>query len=48
MEQLDRYEGLVRVYDQPFSKQRHDALDRADFTLAEFDDQGSIKPVQVK
>jgi branched-chain amino acid transport system substrate-binding protein len=46
MEQLERYEGLVRIYEQPFSVDRHDALDRADFSLAQFDAQGAIKPLQ--
>jgi branched-chain amino acid transport system substrate-binding protein len=46
LEKLERYEGLVRIYEQPFSADRHDALDRADFSLAQFDAQGAIKPLQ--
>lgn len=46
LENLDRYDGLIRKYDPPFTKSRHDALDIADFSLARFNDAGAIVPVE--
>jgi len=45
LEQLGRYDGLVRNYDPAFSKVKHDALDSTDFRLARFDHHGVIVPV---
>jgi len=45
MERLDRYEGLVRVYDPPFAPDRHDALTRSDFQLSRFGTDGAILPL---
>lgn len=45
LEQLDRYEGLVRDYDPPFTPLRHDALTTADFRMATFADGGAIVPI---
>ncbi len=45
LEQLDRYEGLVRDYDPPFTPLRHDALSAADFRMAAFADGGAIIPI---
>jgi len=36
MENLGQYDGLVRVYQPPFSAQRHDALNADDFFLARY------------
>jgi len=44
MENLGTYEGLVKVYDPPFTSTRHDALTQADFTLARFLPSGAIVP----
>ena len=45
-ERLGRYDGLVRIYDPPFTAKRHDALDASDFRLARFDRNGAIVPVK--
>ena len=45
LERLGRYEGLVRVYDPPFTQMRHDALDVTDFRMCRFDAAGYIIPV---
>jgi len=47
MEHLHRHEGLVRVYDPPFTPTRHDALTVADFRLCKFDANGSIIPLSL-
>lgn len=44
LENLGRYEGLVKVYDPPFTSSRHDALTQDDFTLARFLRGGAIIP----
>ncbi|OUR78827.1 hypothetical protein A9Q83_06405 [Alphaproteobacteria bacterium 46_93_T64] len=46
LENMERYEGLVRTYDPAFTKQRHDALDISDFSLARFNAAGVIIPVE--
>jgi len=48
MEQLGRFEGLVRVYDPPFSPSDHDALDESDFRLSRYDENGAIVPITGK
>ncbi len=45
LEQLDFYHGLVRDYSPPFTRERHDALDANDFTMACYDHHGLIVPV---
>lgn len=45
LERLDRYEGLVRVYDPAFTPADHEALGIEDYSLARFDDHGAIVPV---
>lgn len=45
LERLGRHRGLVRVYDPPFTPERHDALDVGDFRLSRFDEKGAIRPV---
>ncbi|PCH82643.1 MAG: ABC transporter substrate-binding protein [Hyphomicrobiales bacterium] len=44
MENLDKYNGLVRVYDPAFTATRHDALDVEDFRMARFAEDGTIVP----
>ncbi|HEY9079325.1 ABC transporter substrate-binding protein [Magnetovibrio sp.] len=46
LENLGRYEGLVKVYDPPFTNNHHDALILTDFTLARFLKSGAIVPVR--
>ena len=48
LEELGRYEGLVRNYDPPFTPERHDALDESDFRLAIYDEDGAIVPAVEK
>lgn len=45
LEQLKRFDGVMRNYRPPFTKTRHDALNAKDFRLARFDSKGSIVPV---
>ncbi|MEM7207439.1 MAG: ABC transporter substrate-binding protein [Pseudomonadota bacterium] len=45
LEHLDRHDGLVRVYQRAFTPDDHDALDSSDFTLAQYDKFGAIRPV---
>lgn len=45
LERLDRYDGLVRVYDPAFTPARHDALDISDFRLCRYDALGAIIPI---
>jgi branched-chain amino acid transport system substrate-binding protein len=46
LEAISDYEGLIRHYQRPFPPGHHDALTADDFNLAEFDNQGTIRPVQ--
>lgn len=46
LETLGRHDGLVRVYDPPFTPKRHDALNATDFHLSRYDAKGAIKPVK--
>ena len=45
LEELERYQGLVRNYERPFTPNHHDALDITDFRLAEYDNDGSVVPL---
>lgn len=47
MERLQRHDGLVRVYDPPFTPARHDALDATDFRLCRYAADGSIVPLSL-
>ncbi len=47
MENLQRHEGLVRVYDPPFTAARHDALDASDFRLCRYGPDGEIMPLSL-
>lgn len=46
LERLPRHEGLVRVYDPPFTPDRHDALTPGDFRLARYNEQGVLIPLE--
>ena len=41
---IDRYEGLIKTYNKPFSPQNHDAIDKDDYVWTQFID-GKIVPV---
>jgi C4-dicarboxylate-binding protein DctP len=45
LENIPSYNGLVKNYRRPFSKNNHEALDSSDFFLAKYDDEGRIIPV---
>lgn len=45
LENLGRYEGIMRDYDPAFTPDRHDALDGESFRLARFTDSGGIEPL---
>ena len=47
MENLQRHDGLVRVYDPPFTPDRHDALDASDFRLCRYGPDGEIMPLSL-
>lgn len=42
LEELGTMEGLIRDYDPPFTPERHEALEVADYHLARFDEAGRI------
>jgi branched-chain amino acid transport system substrate-binding protein len=44
---IDRYEGLIKTYDHPFTAARHDALNENDYVWAQFID-NRIVPVGMK
>ena len=46
LERLDRYEGLVRVYDPPFTSTRHEALSPENVFMARYDKKGMISPIR--
>ncbi len=46
LERLERHDGLVRLYDPPFTPARHDALDASDFRLCKYDERGAIIPLR--
>jgi len=48
MEELDDYHGVVKYYNPPFTKERHDALDQSSFMLCEYNQQGYIVPINMK
>lgn len=48
LESIPAYAGLVRSYSPPFSEDDHDALDRSDFSLAEYDHSGVIRPIKLE
>ena len=44
LEEGIEFHGLVRHYAPPFSDQRHEALNRSDFSLARYDSVGRLTP----
>ena len=44
LEEGAEFHGLVRRYAPSFSDQRHEALNRSDFSLARYDGNGSLRP----
>lgn len=46
LERLGRYEGLVRVYDPPFSPTRHEALSAENVFMARYDEKGLISAIR--
>lgn len=48
MEEIESYHGVVKYYNPPFTKDRHDALDQSSFILCQYDSQGYIVPVRNK
>jgi branched-chain amino acid transport system substrate-binding protein len=45
LERSSRFEGLLKDYDPPFTRERHDALTADDLTLARYLEDGTIQPV---
>ncbi|MEM7044963.1 MAG: ABC transporter substrate-binding protein [Pseudomonadota bacterium] len=45
LENVRNYSGLTRHFDQPFTPERHDALDASSFQLGYYDAQGTIRPL---
>ncbi len=46
LEQIKKYEGVVKSYRPPVTPQRHDALDQSSFFLARYDQNGFIIPIK--
>jgi branched-chain amino acid transport system substrate-binding protein len=46
LERLDRYEGLVRVYDPPFTSTRHEALSPENVFMARYGKDGLIHAIR--
>jgi len=46
LERLDRYEGLIRVYDPPFTPTRHEALSPENVFMARYDKKGLIGAIR--
>ena len=46
LERLGRYEGLIRVYDPPFTSSRHEALSPENVFMARYDKKGLISAVR--
>ena len=45
LENIKQHDGLVKIYNPPFTADHHDALNENDFTLAKFLNDGSIVPI---
>ncbi|MEL6478714.1 MAG: hypothetical protein AAFR17_15400, partial [Pseudomonadota bacterium] len=45
LENIGPMNGLVRHYDRPFTSLRHEALDRSDFQLVQYDEEGNLLPL---
>ncbi|KPA09794.1 extracellular ligand-binding receptor [Candidatus Magnetomorum sp. HK-1] len=46
LEKINRYQGVVKNYDPPFTPTRHDALDQTSFFLAKYNQNGYIVPIK--
>jgi len=46
LERLGRYEGLIRVYDPPFTSTRHEALSSENVFMARYDMEGLISAIR--
>ncbi|CAK0763944.1 TRAP-type transport system periplasmic protein [Gammaproteobacteria bacterium] len=46
LEHIDTYAGLIKIYHQPFTSIRHEALSVSDYHLSRYDSAGVIVPVQ--
>lgn len=46
LENIDIYNGVLKVYKKPFDKINHDALKIEDFFMAKFDKDGNIIPIR--
>ena len=46
LERLGRYEGLIRVYDPPFTSARHEALSPENVFMARYDEEGRIRAIR--
>ena len=44
LESLPRYQGLIRTYQPAFTSKRHEALERKDYSIARYNQQGFIIP----
>jgi len=45
LEKLELYQGVVKKYNPPFTREQHDALTKEDIFMARFDNQGYIIPI---
>jgi len=48
LENIETYQGVVKHYNPPFTKDRHDALDQSSFILCQYDQYGYIVPITKK
>ena len=46
LERLDRYDGLIRAYDPPFTSTRHEALSSENVFMARYDKKGLISAIR--
>lgn len=46
LENITKYEGIMRDYNPPFTAERHDALDLNDYHLSKYNENGAIVPIK--
>lgn len=46
LQSLPAFDGLLKRYEEPFTPERHEALNRTDFKLLRFDRDGRLKPAE--
>jgi branched-chain amino acid transport system substrate-binding protein len=46
LENLSLHKGLVKTYNPPFTKEKHDALWADDYIISRFDSQGNLAPLK--